>query len=72
MKVFIKEKVQKMAIENLNEDPERGDAVIKAIKDWMKKQPHLKDNVEMVSKVGTYFLRTSLKTKLEKILVPSK
>ena len=44
MKVFIKEKVQKMAIENLNEDPERGDAVIKAIKNLMKKQPHLKDN----------------------------
>ena len=36
MKVFTKEEVQKMTIENLNEDPERGDAVIKAIKDWMK------------------------------------
>ena len=36
MKVYTKEEVQKMAIENLNEDPERGDAVIKAIKDWMK------------------------------------
>ena len=43
MKVYTKEVVQKMVIENLNEDPERGDAVIKAIKDWMKKQPHLKD-----------------------------
>ena len=30
-------------IENLNEDPDRRDADIKAIKDWMKKQPHLKD-----------------------------
>ena len=60
MKVYTKEEVQKMAIENLNEDPERGDAVIKAIKDWMKKQPHLKDNVEMVSKVGTCILFTHL------------
>ena len=30
MKVFTKEEVQKIAIENLNDDPERGDA------DWMK------------------------------------
>ena len=36
MKVFTKEEVQKMAIENLNEDPERGYADITAIKDWMK------------------------------------
>ena len=43
MKVYTKEEVQKMAIENLNEDPDRRDADIKAIKDWMKKQPHLKD-----------------------------
>ena len=33
MKVFTKEEVQKMAIENLNEDPERGYADITAIKD---------------------------------------
>ena len=36
MKVFTKEEVQKMAIENLNEDPERGDTDITAIKDWIK------------------------------------
>ena len=41
--VHTKEQLEKFAIENLNEDPKRIEADIKSIKDWMKKQPHLKD-----------------------------
>lgn len=35
----------KLARAELNEDPSRRDADIKAIKDWLKKQPHLDGNV---------------------------
>ena len=37
--------LEKLAREELNEDPSRRDADIKAIKDWLKKQPHLDGNV---------------------------
>ena len=42
--VYTKDQLEKIAIENLNEDPKRLEADIKSIKDWIKKQPHLKDN----------------------------
>jgi len=66
MKVFTKEEVQKMAIENLNEDPDRRDADIKAIKDWMKKQPHLKDNGRNDDEFILMYLR-GCKYSLEKV-----
>ena len=37
--------LEKIARTELNEDPSRRDADIKAIKDWIKKQPHLHGNV---------------------------
>ena len=40
-----KEELEKRARENLNEDPKRTASDIKAIKEWIKKQPHLNKNV---------------------------
>ena len=40
-----KEDLEKYARENLNEDPKRTESDIKAIKEWIKKQPHLNKNV---------------------------
>ena len=43
--VLSDEVLEKQAREELNEDPTRRDADIKAIKEWIKKQPHLNGNV---------------------------
>ena len=40
-----KEDLEAYAKEHLNEDPKRTPNDIKAIKDWIKKQPHLNKNV---------------------------
>ena len=42
-KVLTAQELQTFCVEKLNEDPKRRDNDIKAIKDWMSKQPHLKD-----------------------------
>lgn len=36
------EDLQKIAVTQLNEDPKRIESDILAIKEWLKKQPHLK------------------------------
>ncbi len=38
------DELDKRAKENLNEDPRNVKNDVKAIKEWMSKQPHLKDN----------------------------
>ena len=43
-KTFSKDELEKIAKEKLNEDPNRREADIRSIKDWMSKQPHLKDH----------------------------
>ena len=43
MTVYSKEELEKLAKEKINEDIGRQKDDIRAIKDWMKKQPHLKD-----------------------------
>ena len=43
-KVYSKSELDKFAKERLNEDPNRKEADIRSIKDWMNKQPHLKEN----------------------------
>ena len=40
-----KEDLEKSARENLNEDPRRSANDVKAIQDWIKRQPHLNKNV---------------------------
>ena len=42
-----KEELEKYAREHLNEDPKRTESDIKAIKDWVKKQPHLNKNIRI-------------------------
>ncbi len=39
------ESLEKIARDELNEDPVRRDADLKAIKEWIKKQPHLNGSV---------------------------
>ena len=48
-----KEDLEKYARENLNEDPKRTEKDIKAIKDWVKKQPHLNKNIRTGEKLMT-------------------
>ena len=43
-KVLTPSEIESLAIERLNEDPKRRNNDVKAIKDWMSKQPHLKEN----------------------------
>ena len=43
-KVYSKSELDKFSKEKLNEDPNRKEADIRSIKDWMSKQPHLKEN----------------------------
>jgi len=43
-KVYSKDELEKIGKEKLNEDPNRREADIRSIKDWMSKQPHLKDH----------------------------
>lgn len=43
-KIFSEAELEALAKERLNEDPKRRQADILAIKDWMSKQPHLKDH----------------------------
>ena len=55
-KVYSKDELEKIAKETLNEDPNRREADIRSIKDWMSKQPHLKDhgrkgNISYFSKI---------------------
>ena len=56
-KTFSKDELETLAKEKLNEDPNRREADIRSIKDWMSKQPHLKDHgrkgkVEKIYKVA--------------------
>ena len=39
------DQVAKLAKKDLNEDPSRRDRDVKAIQEWLKKQPHLDGNV---------------------------
>lgn len=43
-KVFTPKELHDLAKERLNEDNKRIENDIKAIKDWMSKQPHLKEH----------------------------
>ena len=43
-KIYSSAELDTFAKEKLNEDPARRKNDIKAIKDWMSKQPHLKEN----------------------------
>ncbi len=43
-KVLTEQELEAIAKERLNEDPQRRSADIRAIKDWLNKQPHLKEN----------------------------
>ena len=52
MTVFSKEELEKLAKEKINEDVVRQNDDIRAIKDWMKKQPHLKDG-----RMGNFFFK---------------
>ena len=40
-----KEKLNTIAKEKLNEDPDRLENDLKAIKDWIRKQPHLDGHI---------------------------
>ena len=42
-KVWSPKELESICVDRLNEDPKRRENDIKAIKDWMSKQPHLKD-----------------------------
>jgi hypothetical protein len=42
--IFCESDLESFAKERLNEDPQRREADIRSIKDWISKQPHLKDN----------------------------
>ena len=55
MTVFSKEELEKLAKEKINEDIGRQKDDIRAIKYWMKKQPHLKDG-----RMGTFFLESEV------------
>ena len=50
------DKVAKIALDELNEDPTRVETDIQAIKDWAAKQPHLQ-NIRLDDKYILYFLR---------------
>lgn len=39
------QKLQKLAKENLNEDPDRLQEDLQALKEWIKKQPHLNEHI---------------------------
>ncbi len=39
------EKLAKLAKDELDEVPERQESDIKAVKEWISKQPHLKDHI---------------------------
>ena len=43
-KTFTKSELDTLARETINEDPKRREADVRAIKEWMNKQPHLKEN----------------------------
>ena len=43
-KVYSEPELEAIAKEKLNEDSNRREADIRSIKDWMSKQPHLKEN----------------------------
>jgi len=51
------EKLNTIAKEKLNEDPDRLENDLKAIKDWIKKQPHLDGHIPTDDKLLLYFLR---------------
>ena len=55
MTVYSKEELEKLAKEKINEDIGRQKDDIRAIKDWMKKQPHLKDG-----RMGKFFIKSRL------------
>jgi len=52
-----KEKLELIAKEKLNEDPSRLHSDLDAIKQWIKKQPHLDGHVPLDDKLLLYFLR---------------
>ena len=43
-KVYSETELEAIAKERLNEDSKRREADIRSIKEWMSKQPHLKEN----------------------------
>ncbi len=47
------EKLAKLAKDELDEVPERQESDIKAVKEWISKQPHLKDHI----REGKYLLK---------------
>ena len=56
-----KEDLEKYAREHLKEDPKRTANDIKAIKEWIKKQPHLNKNVRTGKKMHNQkMLKTGL------------
>ena len=61
-KVWSAKELESFCVDRLNEDPKRRDNDIKAIKDWMSKQPHLKDgkNGKLIFLKNTQFLSLSI------------
>lgn len=56
-KVFSTQELETFSRERLNEDPERREADVKAIKHWMSKQPHLKGHCRTDDAFILMFLR---------------
>ncbi len=65
-KLFSEDELTRMAKEELNEDPKRVDKDIKAIREWIKKQPHLaksaKQGATSTTKLCKLLLLLLLKT----------
>jgi hypothetical protein len=50
------DQVARLAKKNLSEDPSRRDKDVKAIQEWITKQPHLNGNI----RIGTIVVTTSV------------
>ena len=55
-KIYSTSELDNLAKERLNEDPNRRENDVRAIKEWMSKQPHLKDMDDFLNLVA--LLRT--------------
>ena len=64
-KHFSDEELVKMAKETINEDPRNRETDLKAIKEWIKKQPHLNKYIRQDDDFLLWFLRGT-KFSLEK------
>ena len=57
--VLSKEELDKIAKDELNEDPERVENDMKAIREWIEKQPHLKNNARTGNEYSNFGIITN-------------